>query len=91
MNISGNILIQKKTEVGGHFDNYLNTNDRNIIKVFLDKMSVGNLVYLSLQNNHLKNLDFIKKFPALWSLDVRGNYVRNNKLKPLYNILDREF
>jgi hypothetical protein len=51
----------------------LNLNSRNIMQISITNMH--NIEYLSLQNNLIKQIHFLKYFPNLWYLDIRNNLV----------------
>jgi len=61
---------KKKSEV-----KTLNLNKMNTINFALNEMTFKSIEYLSLQNNLLKNTQFVKNFPNLWYLDIRNNQV----------------
>ncbi len=56
----------------------LKLDGKNIFNITIKLKCFENVEYLSLQNNFIKYLNFIKMFPKLWSLDIRNNQVNND-------------
>jgi len=79
MNITNSLLEQlfekdenkKPSEIKS-----FNLNNMNITNFLLNEATFLSIEYLSLQNNLLKNTNFLKHFPNLWYLDLRRNQVR---------------
>jgi len=67
-----NIIHQKES---GDNVEIINLNNLNISKISTYKTIFENVQFLSLQNNLIINLGFLKNFPNLLYLDIRGNQV----------------
>jgi Leucine-rich repeat (LRR) protein len=51
-------------------------NNMNIVTFSItDKTHFTKIEFLSLQNNHIKNINFLKYFPNIWYVDLRQNQV----------------
>ena len=51
---------------------------RKITKISLKNIVLENVIFLSLRDNYIKEIDFITSFRNLWYLDLRENLVTNN-------------
>ena len=75
--ILNNILIQenqgRKIEDIKVF--YLNGFDIN--EIILNNSLINKIEFLSLQNNNLKDINFIKNLENLWYLDIRKNPIKD--------------
>lgn len=72
-----NILL---TESKDDKTNYMILDNRNITSINNTYTIFYNIEFLSLKNNCLINLNFLRSFPKLWYLDVRNNQVKINLL-----------
>ena len=49
---------------------------KNITKIAFKEVTFENILFLSLRNNNIKEIEFVINFPCLWYLDLRDNPVR---------------
>ena len=78
MKINEQILIKLLKDKNINDLQVLFLEQMNIAKISLNLSQFESIQFLSLKNNNLINLNFIKAFPNLFYLDVRGNHVNKN-------------
>ena len=49
---------------------------KNITKITFKANLFENILFLSLRNNNIKEIEFVSNFPFLWYLDLRENPVK---------------
>jgi hypothetical protein len=50
---------------------------KNILNISLKNLQFDTLQFLSLRNNQIKNINFLKSFPNLWFIDLRNNPIED--------------
>ncbi len=63
---------------------YLHCNNIEILD--LSEKSFSKLEFLSIQNNNVTNIDFVKNLPNLWYFDVRNNPLKNYESLNIKNV-----
>ena len=86
MIITEKILLNYKEERKLEKLKTLYLNNHNINNFDFKNKIISNIEYLSIQNNNLINLDFIKFLPNLWYLDARNNPIENYHVLHLKNV-----
>jgi len=83
-----NESMAKKWKVEKDFDEILvlYLENLNIRKINLKMFDFKTLIFVSVRNNNLKNIDFINLMGNLWYLDLRNNAVKY--INNLYKIED---